>query len=108
MPNTFKPVVTANVGTSLTPVYTVPAATQSTAIGWTIANTSASPITVTATLTAGGVTGRVIANAPVPVGSTLVVVGGEQKIAMATGNVLSVQSSAAASCDSIVSVLELS
>ena len=107
MPNAFKPVITPNVGTSLTPVYTVPASTQATAIGWTIANTSASPITITATLTAGGVTGRVIANAPIPVGSTLVVVGGDQKLALATGNVLSVQSNVAASCDSIVSLLEI-
>ena len=51
MANTFKNSVTGSVGTTGIKVYTVPAATSTTVIGMSVANTSASNITVSTTLT---------------------------------------------------------
>jgi hypothetical protein len=48
-----------------------------------------------------------IKSATVPVGSSLVVVGGDQKFVMVTGDALKVISSAAASTDVITSVLNI-
>ena len=45
--------------------------------------------------------------APVPVGSSLVVVGGEQKVVMNTSDVLKVTSNTASSADVALSILEI-
>ena len=107
MASTFKSYAQNTVGTTPVTVYTVPALTQSTVIGLTIANVSASPITVTGTITKGGTTTHVVKNAPVPVGTSLVLFGGDQKLVLEASNSFAVTSSAAVSADCIVSVLEL-
>jgi len=48
-----------------------------------------------------------IKNAPVPVGSSLVVIGGDQKTVMEPGDVLTVTSNTASSADVHVSILEI-
>jgi len=45
--------------------------------------------------------------APVPVGSSLVVVGGDQKVVMETDDALTITSSAATSADVALSILEI-
>jgi hypothetical protein len=45
--------------------------------------------------------------APVPVGSSLVVVGGEQKVVMNASDVLKVTSNTASSADVALSILEI-
>ena len=96
------------IGTTPTIVdtYVVPAATTATCIGLSLANVSGSAITVTATLTTGATDTHIIKDAPIPAGSTLVVVGGDQRLSMITNDSIEVTSSLAASVDVIMSVLE--
>lgn len=107
MANTFKSNVNKNVGTSAATVYTCPSATQTTLIGLSVANTSASPITTDAYITRSAVDYYLIKTATVPVGGSLVVVGGDQKVVMQVGDVLKVVTSAASSADVVASYLEI-
>ena len=102
MANTFKNYVAASVGTSATTVYTVPASTTAVTIGLSVANTSASQITVD--VQAAGV--YVVKGAPIPAGSGLSVLDG--KIILEATDTVVVTSSAATSADVILSVLEQS
>lgn len=109
MANSFTRKVQRSVGTTLTAIggYVVPASTQVAAVGLTVANTSAATISVDITLNDGTNDTYVVKGAPIPVGGTLVAVGGEQKIVMNTGDSIKVKSDTAASCDAILSLLEL-
>lgn len=107
MANTFKSYPSKNVGTSPATVYTCPAATQTTLIGLSIANTSASPITGDAYITRSAVDYYLIKGGVVPVGGTLVIVGGDQKVVLQVADVLKVVTSAASSADCFASLLEI-
>lgn len=107
MANTFTRYLNKDVGTSAATVVTVGASTQTTIIGLSFANTSAAPITVSAYITASATDYYLIKDATVPVGGTLVVVGGDQKTVLVTSDALKVISSMAASCDVITSVLNI-
>lgn len=107
MANTFKSNLNKNVGTSPATVYTCPAATQTTLIGLSVANTSASPITTDAYITRSAVDYYLIKTATVPVGGALVIVGGDQKVVLQVGDVLKVVNSAASSGDVAASYLEI-
>jgi hypothetical protein len=74
----------------------------------TVANTTTGTVTASVTLTSGGTTVFLVKNATVPVGGSLVPVGGDQKVVVEASDVIQVQSSAATSLDVIVSVLEIS
>jgi hypothetical protein len=107
MANTFTRYLNKDVGTSAATVVTVGVSTQTTIIGLSLANTTTSPITVSAFITVSAVDYYLIKSATVPVGGTLVVVGGDQKTVLVTGDALKVISSAAASADVITSVLNI-
>jgi hypothetical protein len=107
MANLFKSYPSKNVGTSAASVYTCPAATQTTIIGLSMANTTSSPITTDAYITRSAVNYYLIEGATVPVGSALVIVGGDQKVVMQTGDVLYVLNSVASSGDAFCSLLEI-
>ena len=107
MANTFTSYMNKDVGTSASTVVTVGASTQTTIIGLSFANTTTSPITASAYITRSAVNYYLIEDATVPVGSSLVVVGGDQKVVMVTGDALKVITSAAASADVITSVLNI-
>jgi hypothetical protein len=107
MANVFTRYLNKSVGTSAATVVTVGASTQTTIIGLSLANTTTSPITVSAFITASTVDYYLIKDATVPVGGTLVVVGGDQKTVLVTNDALKVISSAAASADVITSVLNI-
>jgi len=107
MANTFTRYLNKDVGTSAATVVTVGSATQTTIIGLSFANTTTSPITVSAYITASAVDYYLIKSATVPVGGTLVVVGGDQKTVLVTNDALKVVSSTASSCDVITSVLNI-
>jgi hypothetical protein len=107
MPNTFTSYVNKNVGTSAATVVTVGASTQTTIIGLAVANTTASPITSDVYFTRSAVDYYLIRGATVPVGSSLVVVGGDQKVVLITGDALKVVTSAASSADVVTSVLNI-
>ena len=105
--NTFKNFLSKNVGTSAATIYTCPASTQTTVIGFSVANTSASPITCDAYITSSAVDYYLIKSGVVPVGGALVIVGGDQKIVLEAADVLKVVTSAASSADAVVSLLEI-
>jgi hypothetical protein len=107
MANTFTSYMNKDVGTSAVTVVTVGASTQTTIIGLSFANTTTSPITASAYITRSGVDYYLIEDATVPVGSALVVVGGDQKTVLITSDALKVITSAAASADVITSVLNI-
>jgi hypothetical protein len=105
MANTFKNYVNQNVGTSAATVVT--ASTATTVIGMTVANVSASAITVSVYVTISATNYYLVKDATVPVGGSLVPIGGDQKLVLENGDALKVVSSAATSADVIASVLEI-
>jgi len=107
MANTFTSYVNKSVGTSAATVVTVGASTQTTVIGMSCANTTTSPVTVDVYFTRSAVDYYLVDGATVPVGSALVVVGGDQKVVLTTGDALKVLSSAATSVDVVTSVLNI-
>ena len=109
MANAFKNKTQRQIGTSLTALesYTVAGSTETTVIGLTIANTSSAQIEVDATLNDGSNDFYIVKAAPVPFGSSLVVIGGDQKVVMMPGDSIKVKSSAGTSADAIMSILEI-
>ena len=110
MANAFKTFTAQNIDTSSgkATLYTCPANTETTIIGLNIANILSVSITVTVELLDGGNTiTHIVKDAIVPVGSSLVAVGGPQKIVMNATDVLKVYGSQANSCDAVLSVLEI-
>ena len=107
MANLFKSYPVKDVGTSPSTVYTCPAATQTTLIGLSVANTSASPITADAYVTRSAVDYYLVKDATVAVGGSLVIVGGDQKVVLEPADVLKVETCAAASADCFASLLEI-
>ena len=107
MANTFTSYVNKDVGTAAATVVTVGASTQTTLIGMSCANTTASPVTVDAYVTRSAVDYYLVKGATVPVGGSLVIVGGDQKVVLITSDALKVLSSAAASIDLLTSVLNI-
>jgi hypothetical protein len=108
MANAFKLVTDTGVGTSAATVHTGASATETTIIGLTVANIVSSQIEVDVQLENNdGDNVYLIKAAPVPVGSSLVVVGGEQKVVMNASDVLKVTSNTASSADVALSILEI-
>ena len=113
MANTFLSETDASIGTSPATVFTCPSATQSTIIGLSVANRTSAQILVDVQLDASGRTSGaedsvyLIKNAPVPVGSSLVVIGGEQKVVLEPGDAIVVTSNTASSADVHLSILEI-
>lgn len=111
MANTFKAKTfgggSTAANTDMT-IYTCPASTQTTIIGMAIANISTSQITVDVKLENNdGDNVHIIKDAPIPVGSSLVVVGGDQKVVMEASDIIKVQSNTANSADTTMSILEI-
>ena len=110
MANSFKRKKHHEVGTSFTTVgsYTVAASTEVTVIGMTIANITSGTVLADVALWDGGAQlCSVVKEAPIPSGGSLVVVGGDQKLVMETGDSMRVKSDTASSLDVIMSILEI-
>ena len=87
MANTFKLETKKNIGTADSAVYTCPGGTATTIIGMNLANTTSSAITADVTiLNNGGDSCFLVKDAPIPIGSSLVAVGGDQKVVMNASN----------------------
>jgi len=96
-----------DVGTSAATVVTVGGSTQTTVIGMSCANTTTSPVTVDAYITRSAVNYYLVEGATVPVGGSLVIVGGDQKVVLIASDALKVVSSTASSVDVVTSVLNI-
>lgn len=107
MPNTFKSNLTSGIGTTLSNVYVCQAATQTTVIGMSLANKTINDITANVIIYQGATSCFLAFQSQIPVGQSLIPVGGDQKLVLESGEYLQVQSSAAASIDVVVSTLEI-
>ena len=108
MANTFKNRTLRAVGTSAVDVGAVVASsTQTTLIGMTLANITSAVISVTATLNDGSNTTHIVKDAPIPTGGSLIILGGDQKVVLMTGDKIIVTSNTASSVDVIMSFLEI-
>ena len=101
MANAFKSYQSTSVTTEAT-ILTGPSATETTVIGLSIANTSTSTATVDVKLN----TAYMVKAAPIPVGGSLVVVGGDQKVVVEATDTIKVTSDV--TVDVITSTLEIS
>ena len=89
-------------------IYTCPSSTETTIIGMTVANITGSQITVDVKLENNdGNNVFMVKDAPIPTGSSLIVVGGDQKVVMEASDVIKVQSNTANSADTVLSILEI-
>lgn len=104
----FKSKISPNIGLSASPTTitdTVSASTVHTVIGLSLANTSSSNITVSAKLNKGASSSFLIKEASVLPGGGLVLVGGDQKVVLETGDSITAWASASTSCDVVTSYL---
>tara|TARA_R110002020_G_scaffold118072_1_gene269984 strand:+ start:1774 stop:2103 length:330 start_codon:yes stop_codon:yes gene_type:complete len=108
MANSFKLVTDTGVGTSAATIHTGAGSTETTIIGMSVANIHTAQITIDVQLENNdGDNIYLIKAAPVPVGSSIIVVGGDQKVVMNASDVLKVTSSVASSADVALSILEI-
>ena len=109
MANSFKRKTSAGIGTGFTPKdgYTVPASTEVTVIGLTVSNVTGSTVKATVSLFDGSTFTSIVTDGPVPAGGSLVVVGGDQKLVMETGDDMRIKSDTASSLDVVMSILEI-
>ena len=109
MANAFLSETDTGVGTGAASIYTCPSSTETTIIGLSIANIVTSQITVSVQLDASSRTSGsedsvyIVKDAPIPVGGTLVVIGGDQKVVMEPGDIVKVTSDTASSADVVLS-----
>jgi hypothetical protein len=112
MPNVFTNSLKPGIGTANTTVYQGPNATQSTVIGLSISNrTTGNTIQVSAYIldSANNYSQTyIVNNATVPIGGTLVAVGGDQKLVIKANDSIQVTSSVNGSADAIASILQIS
>jgi len=104
MANTFKSSGLSNISAN-TALYTVPSATQTTAIGLVVANKTQGTVTANVQINRAANTYYIIQNAPILTGSSLVVIGGDQKVVLQAGDLVSI--GASANVDAFISVLEI-
>lgn len=110
MANTFTRKLQRNIGNAATRIgsYTVAANTTSVVVGLTVTNTTGSAITANVYINdVSAANTSIVTNAPISSGSSLVLVGGDQKIVLITGDSVYVQSSAATSIDTVMSIMEI-
>lgn len=107
MANTFKNKVIADIGT-VADGYTVPANTTTTVIGMTVANNTVSNIEIDVVVvdTSAGVSAYIIKDAIVPTGGNIVIIGGDQKVVLETGDELNILSNINNSADVVISMME--
>ena len=108
MANSFKLVTDTGVGTSAATIHTGASSTETTIIGMSVANIHTAQITIDVQLENNdGDNIYLVKAAPVPVGSSIIVVGGDQKVVMNASDILKVTSSVASSADVALSILEI-
>jgi len=107
MANLFTRYTSKSVGTTPVVLVTAASATQTTAIGLTLANTTTSPIVASVYVTASAVNYYILNNATIPVGGSLALFGGDGKVVLNTGDAFTVVSGTASSMDAVLSVLQI-
>ena len=100
-----------SAGASQSGAYTVGSSTQTTVIGLSVSNVTSSAVDIDVALSATMVNTTndvsICTTIPIPSGSTIVLVGGDQKLVLITNDLIKVKSSASASLDVVMSMLEI-
>jgi hypothetical protein len=104
---TFKLAPVASVGTSAVAVLAGTASKVNTVIGFSIANTTASSINVSAFIQRSGTSYYLVKNAAVAAGQALIVIGADQKTVLEASDTIFVQSSIASSADVVCSYMQI-
>lgn len=109
MANTFTRKLSRSIGNSASQIgsYAVPGGTTAVVIGLTVTNTSGSAIAANVFINDGVANTSLVTTGPISSGASLVVVGGDQKVVLLTGDSIWVQSSAASSIDAVMSLMEI-
>jgi len=109
MANTFINRISGSIGTTETTIYTTPAVTTTTVIGVAVSNRLQSNILIDVRLLESGSlnTAFLCTGSLIPPGSNIILVGGEQKVVLETGDSLRLRSNVASSADIVVSALEI-
>jgi hypothetical protein len=109
MSNTFRVKTQQNTGTTLTQVagYAVAANTTAILIGVTMCNTTSAEINVDLTHYTGTVDTYIGKGIPIPAGSSVIPIGGEQKVVLEVGHSIRVKSNTASSLDTTLSIMEI-
>src|SRR5210317_1126341 len=108
MASSFKTATAANVGTSLTTVYTAPAGSTCTIIGLYICNQSGGSIEANTVFSdsSSSTLVNITHNTPIPSGTSIAVIGGDAKVVLEEGDGIRIQSNIASSLDVVLSYLE--
>lgn len=115
MASSFKKYFKQAVGTANTTIYNPTASgIQATVIGMSIANRQTNAIAISILVStgansasAGANTVYVVKDAAVPPGSSIIPIGGDQKLVLVQNDYLECYSNAASSADVLISVLEI-
>lgn len=108
MATPFRRFLSRSIGTSPVKVGNfVVAAASETCIGLSLANVAGVPITVDAFINDGTNNTYLIKGATIPPGMALVILGGDQKQVLITGDSIQVVSNTANAVDAILSVVEV-
>jgi hypothetical protein len=107
MANTFKNSFQQNIGTSPITVYTAGSGVQATVIGMTVSNVTASDVKADILVNSSGTDYFLVKGATIEPGSSLVPIGGDQKLVLEATDFLKVKSDTSSSLDVILSVLEI-
>jgi len=110
MTNIFKSTAKTAIGITPVIIYTSPQGTTSTIIGMSLANIISTDITVDILIHKSSVNrdAAIVKNVVIPTGTSLVPIGGEQKVVLESGDYIEVSSNTASSVDVILSILETS
>ena len=108
MASAFKTATGANIGTSLTSVFTAPSGSTCTIIGLYLCNQSGGAIEAnTVFYDASSTTNvNITHNTPIQSGSSVAVIGGDAKVVLQEGDSIRIQSNVASSIDVVLSYLE--
>ena len=109
MANTFKLTSNAGLTTSLVDQYTVPSETTSIIVGMSVANTSASSITMDIKIisdTGSNENAYLVKSAPVPSGGSLEIMAGNKLVLQATDKIQALASTTGVA-DLLISYMEI-
>ena len=108
MASAFKTATEANVGTSLTTVYTCPSNTTVTIIGMYLCNQSGGAVEADVEFYDASTTTHVgiVSGIEIPGQSTLAPIGGDAKVVLEAGDAIKVESNIVDSVDVVLSYLE--
>ena len=104
---TFKLAPVSSVGTSAVAVLSGTSLMVNTIIGFSMANTTGSTITVSAFIQRAGTAYYLVKNAQVQSGQSLIIIGADQKTVIEATDTLYAQSSAISSADVICSYMQI-